>query len=129
MIACASVYRHLNRPEFTLAGRDIRFKLSPKKWMLNVLKHTRWLRRLMPQWHRREKEFRDWYIALVENFRNGNGRESYDRYVQALRCVEEVRGYREIRYPKMEAAKRKAEDLFREPKPRPLESSVHATAR
>ncbi len=107
------IYRHLNRPEFNLFGRDIRFKFSPKKWMLNVMKHMRWLRRAMPAWHRREREFRDWYIALVENFNPAD----YDRQLQALRCVEEVRGYREIRYPKMDAAKRKVEALLHSPAP------------
>ncbi len=106
------VYHHLNRPEFNVAGRDVRFKFSPKKWMLNTMKHMRWLRRAMPAWHRREREFRDWYIALVENFRNVDGQPAYERYVQALRCVEQVRGYREIRYPKMDEAQRKVETLL-----------------
>ena len=109
------VYHHLNRPEFNILGRDFRFKLSPKKWQLNLLKHLRWLRRVMPAWHRREREFRDWYISLVENF-HYEDRAGYDRYVKALRCVEEVRGYREVRYPKMEEARRKAEGLVSQPK-------------
>ncbi|HUK82325.1 MAG TPA: 2-oxoacid:acceptor oxidoreductase family protein [Verrucomicrobiae bacterium] len=109
------VYRRINRPEFNILGRNVRFKFSPKKWQLNLLKHFRWLRRVMPAWHRREGDFRDWYIRLVENFRNVDGKASYDRYVQALRCVEEVRGYREIRYPKMDAARRKVEDSFARP--------------
>ena len=108
------IYHHLNRPEFNVLGRDVRFKFSPKKWQLNLLKHLRWLRRVMPQWHRREREFRDWYIRLVENFRYED-RAGYDRYVKALRCVEEVRGYREVRYPKMEEARRKAEGLLSQP--------------
>src|SRR6266404_3040176 len=109
------VYHHLNRPEFNILGRDFRFKLSPKKWQLNLLKHLRWLRQVMPAWHRREREFRDWYVSLVENF-HYEDRAGYDRYVKALRCVEEVRGYREVRYPKMEEARRKAEGLFSQPK-------------
>jgi indolepyruvate ferredoxin oxidoreductase len=108
------VYHHLNRPEFNIFGRDVRFKFSPKRWQLNLLKHLRWLRRVMPQWHHREREFRDWYIRLVENFRYED-RASYDRYVKALRCVEEVRGYREVRYPKMDEARRKAEGLLSQP--------------
>ncbi len=106
------VYHRLNRPEFNVAGREVRFKFSPKKWMLNTMKHMRWLRQAMPAWHRREREFRDWYIALVENFRNVDGQPAYERYVQALRCVEQVRGYREIRYPKMNEAQRKVETLL-----------------
>ncbi|HUI05787.1 MAG TPA: 2-oxoacid:acceptor oxidoreductase family protein [Verrucomicrobiae bacterium] len=109
------VYHHLNRPEFNVLGRDLRFKFSPKKWQLNLLKHLRWLRRVMPQWHRRERAFRDWYIRLVVNFQYED-RASYDRYVKALRCVEEVRGYREVRYPKMDEARRKAEESLMQPK-------------
>jgi len=118
------VYHHLNRPEFNVLGRDFRFKFSPKKWQLNLLKHLRWLRRVMPQWHRREREFRDWYIRLVENF-HYEDRPGYDRYVKALRCVEEVRGYREVRYPKMDEAKRKVEGLLSQPsKTSPVTVSV-----
>jgi len=110
------VYHHLNRPEFNVLGRDIRFKFSPTKWQLNLLKHLRWLRRVMPQWHRREREFRDWYIRLVMDFRYDD-RASYDRYVNALRCVEDVRGYREVRYPKMDQVRRKVEELLTAPVP------------
>ena len=108
------IYHHLNRPEFNVLGRDIRFKFSPRKWQLNVLKHLRWLRRVMPAWHRREREFCDWYIDVVENF-HYEGRAGYERYVKALRCVEEVRGYREVRYPKMDEARRRAEGLLSQP--------------
>jgi len=108
------IYHHLNRPEFNVLGRDFRFKFSPKKWHLNLLKHLRWLRRVMPQWHRREREFRDWYVRLVGDF-HYEDRASYERYVKALRCVEEVRGYREVRYPKMAEARRKVETLLSQP--------------
>jgi indolepyruvate ferredoxin oxidoreductase len=118
------IYHHLNRPEFNISGRDIRFKFSPKKWMLNTMKHMRWMRRAMPVWHQREKEFRDWYIALVENFHNIDGKAAYERYVQALRCVEEVRGYREIRYPKMKEAKRKVDALLNTSTPSTAKHSI-----
>ena len=106
------IYHHLNRPEFVLFGRKLRFKISPRKWQLNVLKHFRWLRLVLPAWHWQEREFRDWYIQLVENFPAVTTAESRARYLQALRCVESVKGYREIRYPKMEAARRQAEQLL-----------------
>jgi indolepyruvate ferredoxin oxidoreductase len=118
------IYHHLNRPEFNISGHDIRFKFSPRKWMLNTMKHMRWMRRAMPAWHSREIEFRDWYIALVENFRNVDGKPAYDRYVQALGCVEEVRGYREIRYPRMDEAKRKVETLLNPSAPSTAKQSV-----
>jgi len=110
------LYHHLNRPEFVLFGKTVRFKFSPKRWQLNLLKHMRWLRAVLPHWHRPEREFRDWYIRLVEDFCHilptlGADRPAYDRWVEALRCVEQVRGYREVRYPKMAEARRRAEQL------------------
>jgi indolepyruvate ferredoxin oxidoreductase len=123
------IYHHLNRPEFNIAGKNIRFKFSPKKWMLNTMKHFRWLRQVMPQWHSREREFREWYIALVERFvqsaiTSQPSADSYGAWVQALRCVEEVRGYREIRYPKMDEAKRKVEALLSTSAPATAKQSV-----
>ncbi|MCX7915907.1 MAG: 2-oxoacid:acceptor oxidoreductase family protein, partial [Verrucomicrobiae bacterium] len=110
------LYRHFNRPEFVIFGHPIRFKLSPKRWQLNILKHMRWLRTLLPNWHRPEREFRDWYIRLVEDFCHvlpalRDNRPAYNRWVEALRCVEQVSGYREIRHPKMQQARRRAEEL------------------
>jgi len=112
------IYHRRNRPEFTFLGKPVRFKISPARWQLNVLKHMRWLRAAVPGWHRREREFRDWYIRLVEDFCHvlptlGADRAAYDRWVEALRCVESVRGYREIRHPKLDAARRRAEELVR----------------
>ena len=107
------IYHHINRPEFALFGKTFRFKVSPKKWQLNTLKHFRWLRQVLPGWHRHEREFRDWYIALVENFNP----DDYARQVQALRCVETVKGYREIRYPKMDAARQAAAQALAAPVP------------
>ena len=112
------LYHHLNRPEFIFLGKTIRFKISPKRWQLNTLKHMRWLRSALPGWHRREREFRDWYIRLAEDFCHvlptlGADRAAYDRWVEALRCVEQIRGYREIRYPKLDAARQHAESLVR----------------
>ena len=66
-------------------------------------------------WHCRENEFRDWYTQLVLNYRHTDNKEAADRYIQALRCVEQVRGYREVRYPKMQEAKRKVESLLNQP--------------
>jgi hypothetical protein len=37
---------------------------------------------------------------------------TYDQYVEALKTVESVTGYAEIRWPKMEAARAHAEQLL-----------------
>jgi indolepyruvate ferredoxin oxidoreductase len=119
------IYHHLNRPEFNVFGYDLRFKMSPKKWQFNLLKHMRWLRRVLPGWHRREREFRDWYIGLVEQFDPAD----YDRQLAILRCVEPVKGYREVRYPKMEEARRRVALLLNQPEPAAAAASVFAAAR
>ncbi|MBI4387600.1 MAG: hypothetical protein HY582_00970 [Candidatus Omnitrophica bacterium] len=83
-------------------------------WQLQIMKHMKWLRKVLPGWHVAEKAFRDWYIALLQNFRFAN-HEEYMRYVQALRAPEDVRGYREVRYPKMEEARRRVQSLLNFP--------------
>ena len=59
-----------------------------------------------------EKSFRDWYVAEVVDTFAPTDAESYEKHVGALETPEEVRGYREVRYPKMEVAKQKVERLI-----------------
>jgi indolepyruvate ferredoxin oxidoreductase len=106
-------YVHLNRPRFTIMGRDLQWEMNTKNWQLNLMKRMRFLRRLLSQWHKLEKVFRDWYIAEVIDTFAPQDRESYEDYVSALEVPEEVRGYREVRYPKMENARKKVEELLR----------------
>jgi indolepyruvate ferredoxin oxidoreductase len=105
-------YIHLNRPQFTLFGRDIEFDLNGRNWQLRLMKRMRFLRRLLPEWHAREKAFRTWYETLVDGFNIFSDEETYRLYVEALKLPEDVRGYRKVRYPKMEAARQKAESLL-----------------
>jgi indolepyruvate ferredoxin oxidoreductase len=103
-------YRHINRPQFTFWGRNFAWDMKTRDWMLDLLKHMRWLRRVLPDWHRPEKEFRDWYQALLPRFREAAGESGrYNLFVGILRLPESVTGYREIRYPKMRAAEAQAE--------------------
>jgi len=103
-------YRHLNRPEFTLWGRRIAWNMKTRDWMLNLMKHQRWLRRALPEWHSREKQFRDWYMGLLPNLRNmAEDDRRYELSLRILRLPESVTGYREIRYPKMDAARAQGE--------------------
>ena len=106
-------YVHLNRPRFTIMGRELQWEMNTKNWQLNLMKRMRFLRRLLSQWHKLEKVFRDWYIAEVIDTFAPQDRESYEDYVSALEVPEEVRGYREVRYPKMENARKKVEELLR----------------
>ena len=106
-------YVHLNRPRFTIMGRDLQWDMNTKNWQLNLMKRMRFLRRLLSQWHKLEKVFRDWYVAEVIDTFAPHDRESYESHVSAIEVPEEVRGYREVRYPKMENARKKVEELLR----------------
>ena len=104
-------YTHLNRPVFTVFGRDREFHIRTRDWSLRAMRRMKFLRRMLPAWHRREREFRDWYISIVQRFSYAD-EASYMRMVEALECPEEVRGYRDIRYPTMDAARRRVQKLL-----------------
>ena len=84
--------------------------MSRRDWMLRLMRHGKFLRRLMPAWHAKEKAFRDWYLKLSEGF----DPSAYERWVQLLGVTEEVRGYRDVRYHTFEKAKAKAKKLLPE---------------
>ena len=105
-------YVHLNRPHFTVMGLDFEGDIDTRNWQLHLMKWMKFLRRWLPEWHAREKAFRDWYITRVINTFAPTDTETYEKHLRALECIEEVRGYREIRYPKMETAKQTVEDLL-----------------
>ena len=107
-------YVHLNRPHFTIMGIDFEADIDTRNWQLNLMKRMKFLRRWLPEWHAKEKAFREWYITRVIDTFAPTDAEAYQRHLQALECVEEVRGYREIRYPKMEIAKQTVEGLLEE---------------
>ena len=103
-------YVHLNRPHFTVMGLDFEADIDTRNWQLHLMKRMKFLRRWLPEWHAKEKAFREWYITRVIDTFSPTDSETYEKHLQALECVEEVRGYREIRYPKMEKAKQKVEE-------------------
>ena len=75
------------------------------------MKRMKFLRAMLPAWHRQERDFRDWYIGIVERF-SYTDEASYMRMVEALECPDEVRGYRDIRYPKMDGARLRVQKLL-----------------
>ncbi len=103
-------YLHFNRPQFTVLGKSIEFDIQTRDWMLKLMARAGFLRRILPGWHSRERAFRDWYISVVDNFTFFQSAQDYDFYVAALRVPEEVRGYREVRWPTMEAAQAAARE-------------------
>jgi indolepyruvate ferredoxin oxidoreductase len=108
------VYRHHTSPEFNIAGRRVRFKITTSDWHLNIVRRMKWWRKL-PGWHRREVDFRDWYIGLLDRV-NLSTAAGYEQALRVLRSPEPVTGYREVRYPKMNGAREAIEaELSRVP--------------
>ncbi|HMU96639.1 MAG TPA: indolepyruvate ferredoxin oxidoreductase, partial [Elusimicrobiota bacterium] len=105
-------YVHLNRPQFVVFGRKIEFDLRSRNWQLHVMKRLGFLRRWLPQWHAPEKAFRDWYTGIVDGFQIFHDEAVYRQYVEALQVPAGVRGYRQIRAPKMDAARARAEEIL-----------------
>ena len=106
------IHRHLNRPEFTVGGRTLRFKLKTRPWMLRLMRRAKFLRRLLPTWHAKERAFRSWYFDLADQFAAPADAASYATWLKILRLPEEATGYREVRYPRMELAQKRAGELL-----------------
>jgi indolepyruvate ferredoxin oxidoreductase len=105
------VYKHYNRPSFNVFGKEISFHIETRDWMLRIMAHMGFLRSLLPGWHVKELAFREWYLELADTFQ-WQTPEQYQTWVELLNLPEEVRGYRDIRYPGMEAAHKKADELL-----------------
>jgi indolepyruvate ferredoxin oxidoreductase len=106
------IHRHLNRPEFTIGQRTLRFKLRTQPWMLRLMRHGKFLRRMLPQWHAKERAFRAWYFDLADQFAAAVDATSYATWLKILRLPEEATGYREVRYPRMALAQKRAEEML-----------------
>jgi indolepyruvate ferredoxin oxidoreductase len=80
---------HINRPAFVFMGKNIEFDFSPKRWMLQIMRHLRGLRALMPSWHQTERkiatDIREKLLAQTLSSKE-------------LRKLDAVKGYRSIRY-------------------------------
>lgn len=85
----------INRPSFDLFGKKIEFDISPRVWMLKIMRQMRWLRLVLPGWHSKEKK-----LSLL--IRDKVTKEIFNEkdIYQALKKCENVKGYREIRYEK-----------------------------
>jgi len=103
-------YRHYTRPEFVLFGHRFRWSMITRDWQLALMKRMKFLRRWLTGWHAEERAFRDWYLSIAAQFDAGDER-TYELWLNSLRLPERVTGYREIRAPKMEEARRLYESL------------------
>ncbi len=104
-------YRHINRPHFDVLGLQIEFDMHGRQWQMRAMRHLKVLRRLLPRWHKREKDFRDWYCDLCAKFFYSDP-ETYKIWLELLRLPTQVTGYRDVRYPKMDQAHGRAAELL-----------------
>jgi indolepyruvate ferredoxin oxidoreductase len=116
-------YKRTNCPEIPFFGKKIRLSVRPYNWQYKLLSKFTFVRKL-PGWHKREKQFRDWYAGLLDRVDLSTER-NYASALRMLNCPQEVTGYREVRYPKQEAIKRQIETELTQPK---VETYVHAGA-
>ncbi len=105
------VYRHHTSPEFNIGKYRLRFKITTTDWQLNIVRHMKWWRKI-PGWHAKETAFRDWYIGLLDRVSLSDG--NYANSVALLKCTDDVTGYREVRYPKMEKTRQRVEQALAE---------------
>ena len=100
-------YRRTFHPR--MLGRQVDIPIP--HWALYVLRNLRPLRCVMP-WHRlADRRFLRWYEQTVDGF-SFTDEVTYERYLEALRCPEGVAGYAEIRRPKVQAARHRADQIL-----------------
>jgi len=117
------IYRHCTRPEFNVGHWRFRLNIRTTDWQLKLVRHMKWWRKL-PGWHGRETSFREWYVGLLERVSLGSD-AAYARALKVLRCAEDVKGYREVRYPTIDAARQMVEAELARPM---VEVTVRASA-
>jgi indolepyruvate ferredoxin oxidoreductase len=100
-------YRHHTSPEFNIGKYRLRMKITTSDWQLKLVRQMKWWRKL-PGWHKNETAFRDWYQLLMDRV-NLDSDAEYERALRVLKSPEEVTGYREVRYPKMDAVRKAVE--------------------
>ncbi len=81
--------KFINRPKFDIGPYCLEFDLSPKVFMLKLMRHARFIRKLLPKWHDKERK-----IANLIRLSLLKTSLSYEN----LKSLENVKGYREVRY-------------------------------
>ena len=71
-------YRHLLHPTFKIGSREFTPAMPLQPWMLQVLKRSRYLRKLLPAWHRTERRFLADYERRVAEFAHASPEQYRD---------------------------------------------------
>jgi indolepyruvate ferredoxin oxidoreductase len=104
-------YLHINRPHFVVFGLRLEWDMHTRNWMLAIMKRMRFVRRLLPAWHDRERAFRDWYEGAVVDAYLRDAFPTDADVIEALSLPAGCTGYRDVVYPKHDAARRRFEEL------------------
>ncbi len=81
----------INRPSFDIGSKKIEFDFSPSRWMLKSMRHARFMRALLPEWHKKER-----IISL--NVRNKLINNEKALSYGELKKLDNIKGYRDVRY-------------------------------
>jgi hypothetical protein len=100
-------YRRTFHPRFFGRKVDIRVPHSA----LYLMRSLRFLRKLIPFYRYDERQFLAWYEQMVDGLDLSNS-ASYPLWVELLQTVRNVNGYAEVRSPRMESARARAEQLL-----------------
>jgi len=105
------IYRHHNVAQFSLLGRTFNLSLTLRDWQHRLVSRLKFMRGfLFP--HKQEKAFRDWYEHDLVAKIDWQGPKDYQRWTAIVGVPDKVTGFRQIRTPKMEAARKRAEQLL-----------------
>jgi len=62
------VYRHLWNWNWRIGPWKLEFSITAYHWMLRLLKRARWLRKVLPRWHKAEKDYLRLYERQIAEF-------------------------------------------------------------
>lgn len=100
-------YRRVFHPR--ILGRQVDIRLP--HWSLYLMRSLRFLRKPMFWYRLRERRFLRWYEQIVDGFCTTD-EAGCEQYVELLRLPDTVRGYAEIRWPKMKEARDRAAQIL-----------------
>ncbi len=87
--------KRINRPAFDIMGKKFEFDISPTDWMLKIMRHMRVLRLLLRAWHAKERKIAQ---AVRKELLEVIPRLEASQRRSALKRLENIKGYREVRY-------------------------------
>jgi len=66
--------------------------MKTRDWMLKVVKRMKWAAQSAnPEWHREEKDFRDWYLGVLGRFGEAAGDpRQYEIFLRIIRLPEMI---------------------------------------